>query len=230
MLCQCHVDTNCTHPHIEGLPVLVVGMPKSGTTSIGEFLRCGGWCVSHNTCKCDTTVAVHRHCAFHPNYSCGVCALKNFNAGRPPLEHCGNFSAFTQLDVSRNRPYPHNTCFFPQVDALVELSEEFPNATFLLNLRPVSHWIASVTNWRSMRDALTQCNITGLPPGVGAQDIELEKFYEQHSENIRSFVKRRPRHRLIQVNIESPYAGHVLSDALDIPSQCWGHSNANLRI
>jgi len=92
-LSMSYVDSNCTHPRIEGLLVLVVGMPKSGTTSIGEFLRC----VSHNTCKCDATVSTHRHCAFHPSYSCGVCAYNNMQAGRPPLEHCGNFSAFTQL-------------------------------------------------------------------------------------------------------------------------------------
>jgi hypothetical protein len=51
--------------------------------------------------------------------------------GTLPLQSCGNFQAFMQMD---------RDTFFPQVELLDEIHEENPNATFILMFRNMSDW------------------------------------------------------------------------------------------
>lgn len=200
------------------LPILVVGMPKVGTTSITEFFKCSGrYKVSHHQCK-----------GRGGHGRCGVLIRDNVLEGRPPLQATGDFDVYAQMDAfALSAKYFDYKCYMPQVEILNELHAHYPNATLILNTRNVTNWIKSLHNYNSgnMLKRLVQCNITGLPNGVGNNDSDLYTFFQNHLDRIRSFVKTHQSHKLIEFNIESHDAGNILGDAFGINHTCWGQAN-----
>ena len=127
-------------------------------------------------------------------------------------------------------------CSYPQITHLQEIHDAYPNATFILNLRPVENWIRSISKWAGdkrrtsggyLRQVLAMCDLPGFPSGVGKTDDELRAFYENHSNRIRSFVERNPSHALVEVSIEAEKAGRFLEENFGISHHCWKVRNAN---
>lgn len=183
-------------------------MPKCGTTSLAAYFECGGLRVSHNFCG--------------GSRFCGICVLENAKHNRPLLHGCGNFDVYTQLD----HPGP-GVCFFPQVELLRELSAEYPHATLLLNVRPVEHWIRSVDKWGDLRQRFIECNITGLPTGVGSNNTELAQFYHEQVLRVYDHVYHHSTNPFVFVDIESPYASHLLEREFGYSRNCWTLANKN---
>ena len=198
------------------LPIINLGLPKSGSTSLRDFFACGKLNASHFKCE---------------KGPCGMCAHKNIEAGRPPLEGCGNYDVFAQLDWAPiGLPIPKDApCFFPQLSALKELHKQHPKATFVLPTRPPMHWIASVDGWKHgsyrMRQVLAKCRLPGMPAGRGPDDAELAAFYVRHSREVRKFVEDHPSHKLIEFDLESPHVAKHLAAETGVPPRCWGMSN-----
>jgi len=203
-----------------GLPIIVVGMPKVGTTTITKYFECSGrYSVSHHFCK--------------PGRSglskCGVIIKKNVEAGRLPLTGIDNFDVYAQLDawaLTTRRLFDYR-CYMPQVEDLEKLHAQFPNATLILNTRNVDHWVKSLHSFNkgNMLQQMIECNITALPAGVGGNDTDLKMFYQGHTDNIQSFVKSHPSHGLVTIDIENWDAGEILEEAFKINRTCWGHAN-----
>ena len=107
-------------------PVLVVGMPKAGTTTINEYFKCGGAKVSH------------WRCYNNEESLCGALIRDNIKSNRPALENTGNYEVYAQLD---------GDAYYPQMVALDEINNAYPNATFILNLRNVTNWANSVKHF-----------------------------------------------------------------------------------
>lgn len=231
------------------LPVLVVGLPKAGTTSLASYFACGGLDTSHYKCvdlaEGDDSFASDGSTM---EQTCGRCIRDALAANEPPLLSCGNFEAWAQMDVA-GKPLARSgevgldddgaggeasedTCFFPQIDALDALDAEFPKATLVLNRRASPEaWLQSVDEWNDLRERLRDCDVGGLPAGAGAAgpegDAELLAFVERHEANVRAFVAAHPSHALVEVTIEDPEAGKALEAAFGIPAECWGRENAN---
>ena len=198
------------------LPVINLGLPKSGSTSLRDFFSCGNLTASHFKCN---------------GAPCGMCVDQNLQAGRPALHGCGDYHVWAQLDWAPiGLPIKKKKqCFFPQLSALKELHEQYPEATFVLPTRPPRHWIASVDNWQHadyrMREVLAACNLPGLPTGRKPSDTELASFYVQHSRTVRTFVANHPSHTLIEFDLEEPGVAQKLALASGVPATCWGKSN-----
>ena len=195
-------------------PLLVVGLPKAGTSSIAEYFRCGGIeKVAHHKCL---------------NRACGAIIQKNLQAGRSPLFATGKNDVYVQIDVELNvdKGLP---CFFPQIEALEDLHHAHPNSTLLLNTRDINAWVRSVRAWAGMDTRLSKCNITGLPAGKGLKERELKRFFSNQALRVAKFVDRFPSHQLVNVKIDSPDAGEVMETAFGISRTCWGHHNNNLK-
>ena len=326
-------------------PIIVVGMPKSGTTSIFSYFKCGGQLSSHFACNNHFTAnetapesmqkdimrdmvkpepwrncrlpaqgvldvqsnvqnnikdidandededAVQRE-ARHAARSidsgkfplCSVCIERNVLRGRPPLEGCGAYDIWAEID-SAEHPLPsllareqeiareereadedgdestgedadgqdeaadaeeeenenggadvRPLCSYPQITHLDEIHEAYPNATFILNLRPVDNWIKSISKWSGdkrrtkggyLRQVLTRCDLPGFPSGIGKTDEEMEEFYNGHSKRIRDFVKDHPSHALVEVDIEAEDAGQILQASFGVSHHCWKVRNAS---
>jgi hypothetical protein len=196
------------------LPIFVVGMPKSGTTSIAAYFRCIGLTVSHEYC----------HKPNNAKIMCGSCIQQNIKDGFPALHECGRYEVFTQLDA--NRPET-NECYYPQRSALSAISKAYPRATFVLNLRPVEQWVQSVNHWSNLRQRLANCSMRGFPNGVSRGDKGLRTLYESQTDIVRSFVKTHQSHKLVEVEIENPNIGNFLCAAFNISfNSCWGKRNS----
>ncbi len=220
------------------LPVMNMGMPKSGSTTLYEFFDCIGFRATH----WDRGTTDFE----------GMCMRDAANVGLPPIATCGpDVQAFMQFDVE----YPFGTnggniwskkkreeCFFPQLSLLEELHAEDPNATFVMNFRPIGDWIRSLTDWKtdwkpSMLERFQLCHFPNLPRGfpqnlTDEKDVRdtMSQFFCSHVQHLRNFVKEHPSHTLIELDLYDNQGSSTIMGAL-FPSSniCWGHSNKSER-
>eukprot|EP00980_Cylindrotheca_fusiformis_P008840 scaffold1888_cov120-Cylindrotheca_fusiformis.AAC.10 len=122
---------------------------------------------------------------------------------------------------------PSSAIYLPQHFALDAIHAYAPNSTFVLNLRPVADWVASVSNWfglggrflRRFRIDHRRTNRTKA----------LEDIFKNHSLLVRQFVNRHPSHKLVEVNIAHPNAGKVFATEFGLNENCWAKHNQNKR-
>jgi len=194
-------------------PILLVGLPKTGTSTIHAFFERSGYRSSHFRCLNNTLY-------------CGRCIKVAIEQGKPPLQTCGNYEVWAQMDIENL-----GQCHFPQIHNLDILHQEAPNATFVLSLRNMTKWAYSVQNWvgqvRSLAARLSKCE--GGPKSKQAPD--LIQWHQEHIERIRDFVKNHPSHHLVEINIEDPRAGELMSQWFGSasPASHWGHENDSLQ-
>lgn len=127
--------------------------------------------------------------------------------------------------------------FFPQYFNIQEIHDYYPNATFILNLRPFDSWIKSVQNWgdddldwQFINEFYHRGALRDLPEDRQNQtqkaDI-LRIIYDEHHERVRQFVKAHPTHTLVEVPILNESAGEILGEAFGLSPSAWGQMNAN---
>jgi hypothetical protein len=187
---------------------------------VHQYFCCGNYTSSHWECGKGKGL-------------CADCMRSAVLSGSPPLESCGDFQSFMQMD---------RDTFFPQIELLNEMHIESPNATLLLMFRNVSDWYRSLSYWKAgnatnhnsaeihgktLAERLTDANISGLPPGKGVNETEMSQFFCNHVNNIRRFVAKHPSHALIELDIASPSNAVQLESLIGISRSCWGESNKN---
>jgi|UniRef100_A0A8J9S8N4 hypothetical protein len=126
-------------------PVLVMGLPRSGSASLHEFFRCNNVKSSHFCCGTSQKTSF----ACEPDQpTCGRCVHQNLNQSLPAFQGCGNFSVYSQFDVESGQPF---SWFLPQHFALPLLHESFPEAVWILNRRADARvWARGVLHWYSV--------------------------------------------------------------------------------
>lgn len=193
-------------------PILSMGLPKTGTSAIHSFFERSGYRSSHYKCV--------------NNLLCGLCIRVAVEKGKPPLQTCGNYEVWAQMDIENL-----GNCHFPQISNLEAIHREAPTATMILSLRNMTRWVRSVKNWvgggeRSMAARLTKCK-----NGPKSKDADaLIRWHIDHIDRIRSFVRRHPSHTLVEINIEDPKAGQIMESYFGpaSPARNWGHENDSL--
>ena len=224
-------------------PVLIMGMPKTGTSTIHRFFSRSGYNSSHYKCG---------------KYYCGRCiqvaVVQNTNNNSKPLQSCGNYEVYAQMDVEEV-----GFCVLPQIEYLDELYNEAPKATWLLPTRNITKWARSSQNWiggsgKSLAYRLSKCksnrsqqrnkkrknksnsNHTPIPQSqlfIGPKTPytkDLIGWHEQHLERIRHYVMTHPSLSFLEIDIENPSTAQIMVDhfgSLSKPSHTsyWGHEN-----
>jgi hypothetical protein len=199
-------------------PVFNVGMPKVGSTTLFSFFRCSGWNASH---------------AEEGKVIKPLLREKGMNNATAILKDILTMDAYLEVDTNWGR------CAYPQIEFLDELHAAFPNATFVLNFRPIKDWIKSATNWKDLvRRWANNCQVPGLHcTGIqkdGSKECLTEDLYRwwcSHVQHIREFVKLHPSHPLIELDLyNSSETSKVMVELFSSKSSCWGHSNANPKV
>lgn len=140
----------------ETAPVLVLGMPRSGSLSIHNFFACNRIQSSHYCCDSDTSSSSTTEDSAprtqfpcrSDQVTCGSCVLSNMKRELPPFEGCGNYHVWSQFDVETTDPY---SWFLPQHNTLPLLHEAYPHAAIILNYREdPGVWADSVLHWHSI--------------------------------------------------------------------------------
>jgi Sulfotransferase domain len=204
-------------------PIIVMGLPKAGITSIYGFFQCGltdDAKLSHYDCKPGTV--------FNPDkigMACGKRMRRNLEKYKvTAFDGMDTFHVYTELDSQEKQ----GGITLPQWRYLQEMHDHYPNATWILNTRDEQSWLQSVDKWKDLRQRFINHHIhPEFPGGVGKKDEEMINFYRLQARRVRDFVSHYPSHSLVQVQIDSPNAGKVMEDAFGITKDCWGVWNAN---
>jgi hypothetical protein len=204
-------------------PVLLVSLPKSGTTSVWRYFICGGQLTSHNaaivneTWSNKTVRGTGRKVSGNIMVS-GECMKWNALAGRPFLAGCGNYNVWTDTGFVPNKK---PICYYPGIEGLEEWFKYYPNSTIILTTRSVDSWVDSVARWEGgvMLNKWERCNLTGF---VGREPKELAQFYEWHVELVRDFARKHPSITYIEVSLEDPNMASILHAKTRISLSCWG--------
>lgn len=155
------------HPTTAAAPVILLGLPRSGSLAIHKYMECHGWTSAHYCCGANNNnknaqgqggaaaaaTATAFPCWGDAGPTCGDCVLKNLKGHRPAFTECGIVSSSTtttmiwsQFDVETADAW-----FLPQHFALGLLHEAYPNATWILNTRgSAREWAESIYHWHGM--------------------------------------------------------------------------------
>jgi hypothetical protein len=117
----------------------------------------------------------------------------------------------------------HGTdCYFPSVDGLEAIYQSYPTATFIHIRRNVEDWYNSLKAWShsSIFLRFRLCNATGFPNGQSTR-TDWFRFYEWHTDLIRSFAKTHTSLTFIEVELESNRTSQILQASTGIKSTCW---------
>jgi len=197
---------------------IVVGLPKSGTTSIYYFFSCSGYHTTHYCC-CGSS-GTEYPCTGGKQFSQQL--WDNMKAGRPLWDGTGNMTVHAQLDgESKTEAY-----FLPQHYHLKELDDSAPKAIWILPLRSAQSWKKSVESWLDMGERLRVVYQQRYP---SARGFDLEMFYNNHTQLIRNYcAKHRQNPNLcVEVEIDDPNAGrHLAKHFRNAVASCWGRHNA----
>eukprot|EP00536_Pseudo-nitzschia_multiseries_P008123 jgi/Psemu1/256921/estExt_Genewise1Plus.C_2000080 len=219
-------------------PIINVGFPKAGTSTIFSFFHCNGLKSQHWLCcePQDNPTKTKKQKLM------SRCILENLVTKSPIFDGCGDYDVYTEINGPRNfKNYHHRTLledgrlltsldsvsmkmriFFPQHHQLEEIHKQHPNATLVLNKRSVESWIDSVLAWdKNLRFRKT------APFTARTVRKHLETVHEYHLQYIRDWVAEHPSHALIEVDIASEDAGATLANAFGLKEECWGHYNKN---
>lgn len=184
------------------LKVFALGVQRTGTTSLGAALTKAGYLTAHNRPKWVNRYTSHT----------GVYIMDAFRDGVDPISYIPGCEAIVHPSVCILHPEPVN--LWPQLElpVLDAIRHHHPDCLFLLNTRPVNNWIRSLTNWKDLRQRMTDAEIPYLPAGIGGKDEELRDWIEGHWQRMREFFKD---DRFIEINVENgPDCGAVLSALL----------------
>ncbi|CAB9509336.1 expressed unknown protein [Seminavis robusta] len=203
-------------------PILVMGLPKAGTTSIYTFFECGLDAnfsrISHYDCKPGKDPE-------KIGMSCGKKMRRNLEKYlKPVFYEIDDFDVYAELDAQELK----GGITLPQWAYLQEIHDHFPNATWIMNTRDEKDWIHSLDAWGSLRQRFIDKHIyPEFPAGVGAKDSDMIAFSHLQAQRVREFARSNPSHHLVEVKIDSPDAGKIMADAFGISTQCWSRKNVN---
>ena len=190
------------------MKLMVIGFPKSGTTTIARALEAAGLRAAHWK---DRTGPTGRFI--------GALIYDALYKGLDPFAHLTGFDAIAQSDVCW--PY-RGVNFWPNLDfsVLRAIRRAHPECLFLLNYRNPAAICESICNWKDMQDRLEMSEIPGLPHGYGGQRSHLITWIENHFDACRSYFADDP--RFLEIDIASPDAPRLLGQALGIELTEWG--------
>ena len=248
-------EQNYTHTHTHTtdkksnillpLPVLNMGMPKGGSSSLYEYSACIGLKTTHYERNQDEFE--------------GICMRDAARVGFPPLKTCApQVEALMQMDIAKpfgfggkskgmSTSKKRDECFFPQLSLLEEIHQESSQATFIINFRPIHDWIKSVEEWSALLLRFSICHLPNLPFDVPSRllvnqkkngnrtakvvvDQMMIQFFCSHVIHLRNFVNQHPSHTLIELDL---YDSNKTQYVLDMifqnqqqqPKVCWKQAN-----
>jgi hypothetical protein len=180
------------------------------------------------------------------------------------FEGCGDFDVYAEINGPRrmyNQGKSHGVLLdngkldmhpfgprilLPQHHYLDKIHEHYPNATFILNLRPVLDWVISVVKWPTtlkfelgheffaqQTERPWASHFSPVQKTISRYQVRsrlpyfLKWLYTYHNEFVRAFVAQYPSHALIEVDISRADAGEILAEAFGLDASCWGHVNKN---
>ena len=197
------------------LRVINLGLPKSGTTTLGEALKRAGMRVAD--------WKIRRGQSETQRGFVGKLMYDGYYGSGDPLQHLHEFNAFTEIEIVRE-----GKNLWPQTDwaLLAAIRARYPGAKFILSYRdPVKH-AGSMRRWSNLGKTRLPGNaVPGLPEGFGARPGELERWIAGHTAFCRQVFKGAGDY--MDYDIQDPGARDRIAAFLGIDLPWWGKANVN---
>lgn len=200
------------------LRVINLGLPKSGTTSLGEALKQAGLKVADWRIRKGQSKGDRLKRAF-----VGKLMYKSYFESGDPLGLMDEFDAFTEIDIVRD-----GLNLWPQTDwgLLAAIRAHHPGAKFILTWRDAAKLSDSMGRWSNLgRTRLPNNAIPGLPEGWGGNDAERIRWINGHTAFCRQVFDNSP--DFLEYDIEDAAARDKVSDFLNLDLPWWGVANVN---
>nr|VFK61301.1 MAG: Sulfotransferase family protein [Candidatus Kentron sp. TUN]VFK70274.1 MAG: Sulfotransferase family protein [Candidatus Kentron sp. TUN] len=190
--------------------VFLVGLPKSGTTTLHAALVVSG------------LKSVHWYEPTLDRYV-GRSMYFRYFQGQDPLLDFHAYDAVTQADL-----ITLNESYWPQMDyaMLRAIRTHHPDCTFVLNYRDPEKVADSIRRWGNLQDRLHKVGTPGLPPGTEKSQDNLIRWITAHYANMRQFFSTCRNY--FEYDIEDIDAPNIIGEKLDMEIKWWGVSNKNV--
>lgn len=200
------------------LRVINLGLPKSGTTTLGKALKRSGLKVAdwriRRLQSTDPDVA--------RNYL-GDLLYSDYFAHGDPLFRLDEFDAFTEISVVR---YGQN--HWPQMDwgLLSAIIDHHPGTKFVCSYRDPEQLVDSMCRWNNLGSKrLPEFGIPGLPAGYGSTTAELVRWVEGHHTFCRRVFAGQT--NFLEYDLMDPDAPQKIGNFLGMEIKWWGTANPN---
>lgn len=174
----------------ENPKIILVGLPKSGTTSFHQFLERLGMTSAHFRAKKVGIV--------------GEAIMRAKAEGRPLMYYLRNYDAVTEMAFVRFAfRGASSKCYFPQVEDLDRIYEENKDALFILNWRDIDKHAVSMNDFPYYGKILQRTCPDYLPGNSTVSWIDrYTQFITKHNDNVRQFFAAHPEAKFIDFKIE----------------------------
>jgi hypothetical protein len=199
---------------IAGLKVVNLGLPKSGTTTLGQALKAAGLKVADWRIRPRQGGPV--------NEFVGDLMYRGYFQSGDPLALMPGFDAFTEIEIVRN-----GLNLWPQTDwgLLSAIRARHPGARFLLTHRDPAQLSDSMQRWSNMgRQRIPQAAIPGLPAGYGERHDQRIRWIEGHFNFCRQVFAGSD--DFMEYEITDPEAPKKIGAFLGLTLPWWGVANA----
>ena len=200
------------------LRVINLGLPKSGTTTLGEALRRAGMRVADWRIRKGQSQGDRLKRAF-----VGKLMYRGYFETGDPLALMDEFDAFTEIDIVRD-----GLNLWPQTDwgLLSAIRAHHPGARFILTRRDPRAHSDSMARWSNLgRTRLPNNAIPGLPEGWGGTDAERIRWIEGHVSFCRQVFAGAD--DFLEYDITDPAARDKVAAFVGRDLPWWGVANAN---
>jgi hypothetical protein len=193
-----------------------LGLPKSGTTTLGQALTAAGLRVADWKLRAGQSD--------RRGYVGKLMYDGWFGAG-DPWQHLGDFDAVAEASVLR-----WELNHWPQMDwgLIAALRDRHPGIRFVLTRRPSYAIADSMARWSNLaRRRLPPAAVPGLPPGHGDSAADLVRWIDGHHAFCRQVFAGAE--DFLDLPMDAPDARDRLAGFLGIDLPWWGVANANTR-
>lgn len=200
---------------VYGIKIILVGLPKSGTTSFHQFFQKVG------------IKSVHWRT---PSGSPSAETILQAKAQNLTLFHyLQDFEAITEYALVQFAK-PPALCYFPQNSELERIYEENKDALFILNSRDVQKHARSM-NAFTYYGRLLQLTCPDFLPGTKATPWQdrYAQFITDHNQKVRDFFAQHPEAKFLEFPIDKPDLS-LLQPYFDTKGQTFPHALRNARL
>lgn len=198
------------------LRVINLGLPKSGTTTLGVALRESGLRVADWRIRLGQSSEDRLRRQF-----VGDLLYRGYFQTGDPLALMEEFDAFSEISV-----FSHGFNLWPQTDwgLIGAIADRHEGARFIYSGRPPDQLVDSMLRWSNLgRRRLPRFPVPGLPEGYGQETAELVKWVDGHQRFCRQVF--RGSDRFFEYDVTDPQAPDRIGAFLGIDITWWGKAN-----
>jgi hypothetical protein len=214
-------EKNATTGFKLSTPIFVLNLPKSGTTTMQAYFKCGGLWSAHTFTRAERGGVERISNCLLRNYLEDVQNARNqsnVTQNVEPLKGCHDNKA-VYADIGDYGKNP-SRCYYSTLHegGLEYLAKFYPNSTFILLTREPKSWYNSVRKWQGSIMFSRWRNWCGFPGYLidGTEEERWAHFYKAHTQKVREFVIK---------NLGITYIESELEKAADVMEYYTGITN-----